>query len=308
MVITAGDRETSYSEVLAWARHTVKLSEEEMKALTTKRSATGGILLEIRGEKNKEIAERLTIALRTALCKFPSVKVHMPKQMAEITLVGLDISVTREEIKQVMAKEGGCSLEDISVGNIRTSPRGVGFVWTRCPLAVANLLERQKRIKIGWSSVKVNLLPPRRIQCFRCLRTGHTKACCNERTDRSDLCYNCGQKGHKSTLCKEKTRCILCEEAGVASNYRIGGPKCFAPPSKGRINTYSRPPNKSPMRAGGKGTTEGNIDMQEKSSSVNDRSPDTEGPENMDMDPSNMETEEITMSEANENHIEKHGG
>lgn len=50
MIITASEDE-SYSEVLAWARQGVKLNEEEMASLSTKRSATDGILLEIRGEK-----------------------------------------------------------------------------------------------------------------------------------------------------------------------------------------------------------------------------------------------------------------
>lgn len=53
VVITTEDRSISYSEVLAWARQTVKLSEEEVNAINTKRSATGGILLEIKGEKNR---------------------------------------------------------------------------------------------------------------------------------------------------------------------------------------------------------------------------------------------------------------
>lgn len=58
IVITTGDSNTSYSEVLAWARQSVKLNEEEMNALSTKRSATEGSL-EIKGERNKEIAEKL---------------------------------------------------------------------------------------------------------------------------------------------------------------------------------------------------------------------------------------------------------
>lgn len=90
VVITVGDQNTSYAEVLAWARKSVMLNEDEMEVLTTKRSAAGGILLEIRGDKNKEIAERLTEALRRARSKYQNVRVHRPRQMAELTLVGLD--------------------------------------------------------------------------------------------------------------------------------------------------------------------------------------------------------------------------
>lgn len=109
VVITIEDRSVSYSEVLAWARQTVNLSEEEINAINTKRSATGGILLEIKGDKNKEIAERLTESLRITLKKYQNVRVHRPRQMAEFTLVGLDVSVSRNEVKTAIAREEGCS-------------------------------------------------------------------------------------------------------------------------------------------------------------------------------------------------------
>lgn len=37
VVITTGDRSTSYSEVLAWTRQLVKFNKGEMNALSTKR-------------------------------------------------------------------------------------------------------------------------------------------------------------------------------------------------------------------------------------------------------------------------------
>lgn len=128
MVITTGDRNLSYSEVLAWARQSIRLNGEEVNSITTKRSATGGILLEIKGEKNKEIAEKFTGTLRTALSKYQSVRVHRRRQIAELTLVDLDVSVTRDEVKQAIAKEVGCTSDDINVGIIKTSPRGIGYV------------------------------------------------------------------------------------------------------------------------------------------------------------------------------------
>lgn len=289
VVITIGDKELSYTEVLSWVRQTVKLSDEEMKALTTKRSATGGILLEIKGENNKLIASRLTDSLRNAFRKYENVKVHMPRQMAEMTLVGLDVSITKEEIKLAIANEGGCSTQDVTVGNIKTSPRGIGFVWARYPLAEATILERKKTIKIGWASVKVNLLPPRRLQCFRCLKTGHTKARCDEKVDRSDLCYNCGQKGHRSINCSAKTKCVICEEAGRAYNHRVGGPRCTAPPSRGRIGVFRKTPLKSPNRVGMEETSHRRLDTQ-----VTERSED-------------METEELEVNEERAT-LEEHNG
>lgn len=54
-VITTRVENVSYSEVLAWARQSVKLNEEEVRSLSTKRSATGGILLEIKDKNNTQL-------------------------------------------------------------------------------------------------------------------------------------------------------------------------------------------------------------------------------------------------------------
>lgn len=61
-------------------------------------------------------------------------------------------------------------------------------------------MEEKKRIRIVWSSVKINFLLLRKMQCFRCLRLGHTKTRCDDKTDREDLCYNCEQEGHRASL------------------------------------------------------------------------------------------------------------
>lgn len=80
--------------------------------------------------------------------------------MAEITLIGLDASVTREEVKAALAREGGCSSDDIVVGPISNSPRGIGYAWAKCPLTEANVLDDKKRIQGGWSSVRINCYSP----------------------------------------------------------------------------------------------------------------------------------------------------
>lgn len=154
--------------------------------------------------------------------------------MAEMTLVGLDVSVTKEEIKTAVAKESGCAPDDVTVGVIKNFPRRIGFVWVKCPLAEANILEKKKKIKKVWASVKINLLPVRRMQCFKCLKIGHTKARCDSDKDKSGTCYNCGQKGHKAITCKRRARCVLCEEAGSGSDHKVGDPA--APPSRGRTS------------------------------------------------------------------------
>lgn len=293
IVITTGDRSTSYSEILAWARQSVRLNEEEVNAITTKRSATGGILLEIKGDGNQTIADKLTEALRAALKKYRDVKVHRPRQMAELMLIGMDVSVTREEVRLTLAREGGCSPDDITVGVIKTTPRGTGLAWIKCPLAAANKLEEKKRIKIGWASVKINLLPARQMQCYRCLRMGHTKIRCNSEIDRSNICYNCGQQGHKVAVCKEKTRCVLCEEEGKANNHKVGGPRCSAAPSRGLTGIFRRSPTKSPEK-----TREGNYTIPNRETQT--RTSVNETPETDASRAERMDTEELEDSVASD--------
>lgn len=63
--------------------------------------------MEVRGDKNQETADKIAEALKIVLNKFRGVKMHRPRQMAELTLVGLDVSITREEVRTAVAREGG---------------------------------------------------------------------------------------------------------------------------------------------------------------------------------------------------------
>lgn len=112
--------------------------------------------------------------------------------------------------------------------------------------ACGGQLDEKKRIKIGWASVKINLLPARQMQCFKCLRVDILR--CNSEVDRSNLCYYCGQNGHKVTACKEKAKCVLCEEEGKACNHRLGGSRCLAAPSRGRTGIFRRSSTKKKSR------------------------------------------------------------
>lgn len=58
VIITVDNNNVSYAEVMTWARENVNLTEAEVSNITTKRSATGGILLEIKEDKNNKVAEK----------------------------------------------------------------------------------------------------------------------------------------------------------------------------------------------------------------------------------------------------------
>jgi hypothetical protein len=49
------------------------------------------------------------------------VRVAAPFRSAEARVVGIDISVTKDEIRDTLAKEGGCKADDVQLGKVRSA-------------------------------------------------------------------------------------------------------------------------------------------------------------------------------------------
>lgn len=79
----------------------------------------------------------------------------------------------------------------------------------------------------------------------------------------------------------------------MAHNHRIGGPKCMAPPSRGRVSVFRRSPSKSPDKRVDDTAGTIDIEMQEKRST--------------DMELETMETDKLRISRENES-IESSNG
>ena len=74
----------------------------------------------------------------------------------------MDDSITPQKVADAIADVGKCSKDDIKVGAIRRRwTTGVGSVWAQCPATALKKLATAGRIKIGWVSVKIEILPPR---------------------------------------------------------------------------------------------------------------------------------------------------
>lgn len=152
---------------------------------------TGGLVIQIPGKEGKEKARRLQNRLQEVLGE--DVRITVPSKRAEIRITGFDDSVGEEEIMEKVTSTGGCSKDDVRIGQIRTLYNGLCAVWLQCPVDAVQNLVRTGRLRLGWTSARVVVLPPRRLQCFRCLEFGHVKATCPSAEDRSLLCYRCGE-------------------------------------------------------------------------------------------------------------------
>jgi len=99
--------------------------------------------------------------------------------------------------------------------------------WTRLslgqmPTPSSNKLAKLRKIKLGWTLARVEILPERPVLCYKCFKGGHVRAKCQSTEKRVDICYCCCSRGHRATEGNVAPRCIVCEERKQAANHRIG--------------------------------------------------------------------------------------
>ncbi|CAH0400185.1 unnamed protein product [Chilo suppressalis] len=69
-------------------------------------------------------------------------------------MTGLDESVTLKELKEAIAREGGCAEREISLGEEHLSPGGMRGILVRCPTWAARKLAEKGKLKICKSNFK----------------------------------------------------------------------------------------------------------------------------------------------------------
>lgn len=137
-------------------RENISLADLKIDSTKIRKAANGGIIIEAFGPDGSDRANALAEKLRGTLRD--QAKVARPTVKEEIRLVGLDDSVSREEVACVKAQNGGCNEEEVKVGAIRPMNNGLHTVWAQCPLGAAINTANKKRVKIGWTLARVDLL------------------------------------------------------------------------------------------------------------------------------------------------------
>nr|XP_034195327.1 uncharacterized protein LOC117611491 [Osmia lignaria] len=235
----APDAKVTYAEVMATAREKVDLKTIGITEIRPRRAVTGGLVLEIPGEGRTDKATALEGCLQ-GVFRGTEVRVSRPVKMGEVRVSGLDDSVSPADVTAALAAVGGCTPAEVKVGEIRISPARLGTVWARCPLTALGKIVASGRILVGWSSARVEALPARPLQCFRCLEKGHVRQRCTCEVDRSDRCYVCGESGHKASSCSATPRCPLCTDLGRPAGHRLGAKSCALNPRGRRRRAPSR--------------------------------------------------------------------
>lgn len=99
-----------YADVLTTAIQNIPLTEIGVESVDMKKAMTGAIIIKIPGDKDREKASLL--ATRLAKVLDPTmVRVAAPTRMAELRVIGIDISV-KKELRQALALAAGyCGAE-----------------------------------------------------------------------------------------------------------------------------------------------------------------------------------------------------
>lgn len=135
-----------------------------------------------------------------------------PMKMAELRVRDLVLSTAPGDVAAAIAAAGGCPLAQVKTGDIRSSPVGLGTMWVRCPLVAARKVVIAKKVRVGWTTARVEALVDRPLQCFHYLDIGHVRQWCTSTINRSGRCHNCGSPEHKVAECRNSPKCPLCSD------------------------------------------------------------------------------------------------
>ncbi|XP_068619338.1 uncharacterized protein [Battus philenor] len=220
---------STYAEVVRAAKAKIRLADLGIEALRQKRAVTGALLLEISGEDCGPKVDDLAANMREVL-RDVAVKISRPVKTSEIRLRDLDDAVSPGEVAEAVAEAGGCSVDDVKVGDVHA-------------------LVNAGSVRVGWGSVRVAPLEPRPMHYFRCLEKGQVGTRCPNSVNRSTQCFACGESRHKARECVSSAlKCPLCSDLGLPSNHRLGK-RCGLTPGKGRRSKKSPPATTSTAAA-----------------------------------------------------------
>lgn len=236
-MITSQSESFTYADALKKARDNIVLGDLNIQNTKIRRAANGGLLIEVIGPDGTKGANLLAKKLQEVLRD--QARVVKPMIKGQLRLIGLDDSTSIEEVKCVVAQNGGCEEEEIRTGPIRPLNNGLFAVWIQCPINAALKLANMKKVRIGWTLARVDLFENRPVQCFRCWRFGHVRFACAAKEDFSGLCFKCRGSGHLARNCNAPLCCKLCLMDVKDTNHRLGSNWCTAEHKLGRSRPNS---------------------------------------------------------------------
>lgn len=122
--------------------------------------------MEVSEAGREEKADALASLMKEKAGDRPGVTITRPTRRVDLCIRGVGAGTPVEGVRAAIASAGGCPLGDVRIGEIRTSPRGLGTVWVSCPVVVAKKVAAAGRLSVGWISATVELLPLPRVRAL----------------------------------------------------------------------------------------------------------------------------------------------
>jgi len=222
----ANEKNLTYADIIRIAKEKVNLREFGITKPSTRRAANGSYLIEVAGPDGSNRADTLASRLREVIGEVAVVS--RPVVKTDLRISGFDESVISDEIITSITENGDCLASDVRVGSFRPMRNGLMMTWIQCPLSAATRISRRKKLNLGWSVARVELLRAKPIQCFKCWEFGHVRNGCKSAIDRTGHCFRCGGTDHKSYTCDRDLRCAICADHNYDAAHRIGSSACLA--------------------------------------------------------------------------------
>lgn len=156
----------TYAQIFRCAREQIDLKEIGITDSKIRWTSGGSLLIEVPGFNKVEKANLLANKLKVVLDGKASIS--RPVGSGELRLWGLDDSINAEEVACSVANYGDCLTGDIRISPFSRMSDGLNAVWIRCLLSAAVKVSALGRLKIGWSSARIELMQRRPIQCYKC--------------------------------------------------------------------------------------------------------------------------------------------
>ncbi|XP_046869032.1 uncharacterized protein LOC124461559 [Drosophila willistoni] len=215
----------TYAEILSLVtrRPDGKLDEVKNNVKRTRKTATGDLLLELKGSGNAN-SRKLTEDLSQVLGHQASVRAAGADAWLEMR--NLDHLATVEEIKKAINQKIGDDAGQVNVRGLRKSYRGKQMAILNMPRTIAATLLRAGSIEVGWDTCPIRERQAQK-RCYKCLCFGHKADSCTSAKDRTNWCLRCGQTDHKAATCNNNPVCFNCVDAKrMDASHYTGSRRC----------------------------------------------------------------------------------
>lgn len=197
----------------------VKIQEGDAEVISISKTKEANIKL-IVNEKKEGAANQIYNEIRNSIGEEVRMEMRREKgrfNLKTLILRGLDTTVTKDELQEDLKKILNVvdEIKVVSLKPIHTGAYQTALI--ELDIVLANKMSNEGRIRIGWSSVRVEeIIKP--IRCFKCLSFGHRSYQCTNENERAGACYKCGQVGHRINECLNQAFCGTCSQEGHRSD------------------------------------------------------------------------------------------